>query len=154
MGLDRGWEKVLRDRGLIDEQPGENAGAGAEADRPTATVIPHRVQIVLWLPGLVTKSEANTGGKNRSKFSRKKLQRDTVLSCLPLAVPNLRVPTRVRLVRIGSRRLDSDNLQSAFKSIRDAVASWLGVDDGDYANVRWSYSQRPGYVSGVKITIG
>lgn len=155
MGLDSSWEKVLREKGLVnDELLGEVKTSARSHSSSVATIIPHRVQIVLWLPGLATVSEANTGGKNQSKFSRKKHQRDTVLSCLPLAVPNFGVPTRIRLIRVGSKRLDSDNLQSAFKAIRDAVASWLGVDDGDYANVRWSYSQRPGYVSGVKIIIG
>jgi hypothetical protein len=157
VGLDTSWEKVLREKGLLDAEPATETQISAQPRAGSiATVIPHRVQIVLWMPGLATKSEANVGGKNSTKFSRKKHQRDTVLSCLPLAVsaPHFRVPTRVRLIRVGSRRLDSDNLQSAFKAIRDAVASWLGVDDGDYARVRWSYSQRPGYVSGVKIIIG
>jgi hypothetical protein len=47
----------------------------------------------------------------------------------------------VLLVRLGSRALDSDNLQGAFKSIRDQVAELLGVDDGDTDSVGWGYGQ-------------
>lgn len=35
----------------------------------------------------------------------------------------------LRLVRGGPRRLDDDNLASAFKSLRDGIARTLGVDD-------------------------
>ena len=43
----------------------------------------------------------------------------------------------VILTRCGGRKLDSDNLVSAFKAVRDGVAEGLGVDDGD-ASVAWS----------------
>ena len=47
------------------------------------------------------------------------------------------------LTRLGPRQLDSDNLQSAFKSVRDEVAELVGVDDGrDWW--RWTYAQEPG----------
>lgn len=36
--------------------------------------------------------------------------------------------------------LDDDNLQGAFKGLRDAIASWLGVDDGNPA-IKWEYDQ-------------
>lgn len=48
----------------------------------------------------------------------------------------------IELVRVEPRRLDTDNLAVALKGVRDEVARWLGVDDGD-ARVRWSYAQRP-----------
>jgi hypothetical protein len=37
------------------------------------------------------------------------------------------LPVVVTLVRIAPRALDGDNLQSAFKAVRDEVAKWLGV---------------------------
>jgi hypothetical protein len=37
--------------------------------------------------------------------------------------------------------LDGDNLQSGFKAVRDGVADWLGVDDGN-SLVDWQYAQR------------
>jgi hypothetical protein len=39
--------------------------------------------------------------------------------------------------------LDGDNLQSGFKAVRDGVADWLGVDDGN-GLVDWQYVQRSG----------
>jgi hypothetical protein len=47
----------------------------------------------------------------------------------------------VLLTRIGVRKLDSDNLASACKGIRDGVADALGIDDGS-ERIEWSYEQR------------
>ncbi len=38
--------------------------------------------------------------------------------------------------------LDTDNLSGGLKAVRDELADWLGVDDGDGARVRWRYEQR------------
>ena len=53
------------------------------------------------------------------------------------------LPVTVVLTRIAPRRLDGDNLQSGFKAVRDGVADWLGVDDGN-GLVDWQYAQRSG----------
>lgn len=49
----------------------------------------------------------------------------------------------VTLTRVAPRALDSDNLASAFKAIRDEVALKLGVNDND-PRVTWSYGQSKG----------
>lgn len=49
----------------------------------------------------------------------------------------------VRLTRVASRSLDDDNLRGALKSVRDAVAMWLKVDDASPL-VRWEYAQEKG----------
>ena len=49
----------------------------------------------------------------------------------------------VTLTRVGARKLDSDNLASAFKHVRDGVAEYVGVDDGD-ERWTWNYAQRSG----------
>ncbi len=52
----------------------------------------------------------------------------------------------VKLVRIMRRRqrpFDGDNLQSAFKAIRDGIADALGIDDGS-DRLTWEYSQEKG----------
>ncbi len=51
------------------------------------------------------------------------------------------LPAVITLTRIGPRKLDDDNLASAFKYVRDEVARHYGVDDGSglYA---WRYEQR------------
>lgn len=53
------------------------------------------------------------------------------------------LPVTVVLTRIAPRRLDGDNLQSGFKAVRDGVADWLGVDDGN-GLIDWQYAQRSG----------
>lgn len=49
----------------------------------------------------------------------------------------------VRLTRMAPRAMDDDNLANAFKSVRDGVASALGVNDRD-ARVRYVTDQVPG----------
>ena len=53
------------------------------------------------------------------------------------------LPVTVVLTRVAPRRLDGDNLQSGFKAVRDGVADWLGVDDGN-GLIDWQYAQRSG----------
>ena len=45
-------------------------------------------------------------------------------------------PWRVVIVRVGPRPMDDDNRTASAKGCRDAIAAWLGVDDGD-DSVRW-----------------
>lgn len=55
------------------------------------------------------------------------------------------IPCSVLLTRSApSNGLDDDNLAGALKSVRDAVATWLGVDDGKRETVRYRYSQKRG----------
>jgi hypothetical protein len=53
-------------------------------------------------------------------------------------------PTTCTLARIAPRMLDDDNLAGAFKSIRDEVAAFFGVDDGPKGPIAWRYEQRRG----------
>lgn len=46
----------------------------------------------------------------------------------------------IRLVAYVVRRMDDDNLAHAFKPLRDAIATDLGIDDGD-PRLRWEYGQ-------------
>ena len=61
-------------------------------------------------------------------------------------------PCTLVLTRVAPRALDGDNLQSAFKAVRDGVADWLGIDDGSQL-VEWQYKQRPGTVKTYKVEI-
>ncbi len=45
-------------------------------------------------------------------------------------------PWRVCITRVGPRAMDDDNRTASAKGCRDAVAAWLGVDDGA-ESVRW-----------------
>ncbi len=55
----------------------------------------------------------------------------------------LLLPCVVRLTRIAPREFDDDNIRAAFKSVRDGIADWLGLDDRD-KRVSWLYEQESG----------
>lgn len=50
------------------------------------------------------------------------------------------LPVVVTMVRLSAGSLDDDNLQGAFKAIRDGVADAYGVPDNDPL-IAWRYSQ-------------
>lgn len=50
-------------------------------------------------------------------------------------------PCTVKLTRLApSNGLDSDNLQSSMKGVRDQIAEWIGIDDKSPL-VTWQYEQ-------------
>lgn len=71
-------------------------------------------------------------------------------------VPKHPLPCIVELTRVAplaGGTLDGDNLQSAFKALRDGIAARLGIDDAD-SRVTWVYKQALGkkYAAQVKIS--
>lgn len=55
------------------------------------------------------------------------------------------------IARIGPRALDGDNLAGSAKHVRDGIADWLGVNDGDN-RITWLYEQsKDGKKYGVKM---
>lgn len=125
-------------------------------ERCSGTGIEPWVHLTTVTMRLETVSEANTRGEG-ARMARKKNQKQVVTTFLCARLrPNLgpamvrtQGPMRVVLVRGAPRRLDNDNLASAMKACRDAVAAWLGVDDGDEAMVTWETKQvvRPGMMT-------
>jgi hypothetical protein len=76
------------------------------------------------------------------RAKRAKTQREaTQWACKSLE--RVEPPLIITLTRIGTRKLDSDNLAASFKAIRDGVADWLGIDDGD-ERLTWNYAQEKG----------
>ena len=51
-----------------------------------------------------------------------------------------RLPVTVHLTRLSPRKYDDDNLATAFKATRDAVAAWLDVNDGNAERIRFEYA--------------
>lgn len=95
-----------------------------------------------------TVSETNQREHHMVRHRRRKAQRrSTFLGLLAAgrkaSVDAPGVPLMVRLTRIAPRGLDTDNLGSSLKAIRDGVADWLGRDDGD-PTILWEYEQRRG----------
>lgn len=50
----------------------------------------------------------------------------------------------ITLTRVCKGTLDDDNLVGSLSGVRDAVATWLGVDDGN-PRLKFVYDQAPGY---------
>lgn len=61
-------------------------------------------------------------------------------------------PLTVTITRLSPRQLDSDNLASSQKHVRDGVADALGIDDRD-PRVTWLYAQEKAKTYGVRIEI-
>lgn len=106
----------------------------------------------LTLP-LRVESEANRREHWAAKHRRTKAQRRHVAEAW-LAAYGARRPTLpcvVTLTRLGGQPLDQeDNLNIAFKGVRDELAAILGVNDRD-PRVRWQYRQAPGGAVGIQI---
>jgi hypothetical protein len=101
------------------------------------------VEFPLTLP-----SVANLREHWATKAKRVKAQRRVAFFAMngrinPLAIDQARGRIAVTLTRVAPRKLDSDNLQSAFKAIRDEVAAYFGVDDAD-PRIEWRYAQARG----------
>lgn len=126
--------------------------------------------IVVTIPSLRLVSEANSRGHTIAKADRIATQRSAVTSTLRVmggAAPPL--PCRVAITRIAPDVLDDDNLASACKAARDAVALWLVpvtqtirkgpragttriVGDDRDPRVEWSVAQEKGPY-GVRVEI-
>lgn len=48
---------------------------------------------------------------------------------------------RVTITRCGPRKMDSDNVATSAKYVRDGIADGLGVDDGDENKIVFEYKQ-------------
>ena len=78
----------------------------------------------------------------RSK--RSKSERSAACTVLRTGPVPSDYPLAVYLTRIAPRRMDEGcGLNASLKAVRDGVADFLGVDDGD-ARVLWIYGQRKG----------
>jgi len=58
--------------------------------------------------------------------------------------PVFEFPLTVSMIRIAPRPLDDDNLQGAFKYIRDEIARCLGLSNDAGPEVKWRYAQEKG----------
>jgi hypothetical protein len=100
-----------------------------------------------------TVSEANKTGEHwTKKHKRHKLQKMQVWVWFQKTKPQVVFPCEVKLTRISPRFLDSDNLQSAFKYIRDEIARNLNQNDNSPL-IDWTYFQQKGSDQFIKIEI-
>lgn len=93
-----------------------------------------------------TVSEANSHEHWRYRQKRAKTQKSAASILIQTSMhyrARMLFPLVVTLTRIAPRTLDSDNLASSQKHVRDGIAMALGIDDRD-PRVEWRYAQRPG----------
>lgn len=114
---------------------------------------PYNMDCVIdWTLPIVTVSEMNTREHWSKKSVRHSKQKKAVWARwhdANYATPIVALPCNVKLTRIGSRKLDSDNNVMAFKAIRDELADLIRpglaigrADDTDLIN--WEYTQVKG----------
>lgn len=114
------------------------AKAAPEASQAPANAIRFKCPVRI-------ESEANRRDHWAARHRRfAKQKRVVALHLLALGgMARPRPPLVVELTRIGPRSLDTDNLAGGCKAVRDQIAAWLGVDDGD-PRVEWRYGQQRG----------
>lgn len=110
------------------------------------------------IPGLKLVSEANVRQHWAEKARRVKSQRAITLAVLRVhfgtkASEKFAAPYVVTITRVGPRRLDSDNATGSAKAVRDAVAEWLALDDGDTQRVTFRVQQETGREYAVRIEV-
>lgn len=105
-------------------------------------------------------SEGNARENRYAKAKRIRDQKQIVAAFFRVKRPERPAfPLVVTITRLGPRTLDSDNLASSGKHVRDAVAVWLGVDDGvaertlidGVPQVEWRVVAEKSKVYGVRI---
>lgn len=101
-----------------------------------------------------TVSELNRHEHWRARHQRSKQQRALTLAHLTRHKRPAGEAYTIRLTRLAPRSLDPGNLEASFKWVQDAIADWLGIDDGD-SRLRFAYGQEQGVPKqyGVRVSI-
>lgn len=158
------WEQVFREKGLMPvvsrtaTTPAELEPEPKKAPRiyRAQSVCRHAsIGFTLRLP-IVVKSEANQRDHWTSR--RKRFKTQTEMLSIAMMGFQFPVPWTFQSASVEfthlyrSRSMDSDNLAGAFKSCRDFIAGFLGIDDGD-ARIAWEYKQSKSKESGIKVRV-
>jgi hypothetical protein len=163
MGIPENHPAIIeaKRRGLIEEP------ASAATERPVVELQNGPLVQSLfmppgtWLLPIRTASEANGRDwrkrSNRTQEARRIVSRELgkvlwIVASFAKPVHLHRETLRVKLTRLGGRKLDAANLGPALKAAEDAVAMVLGIDDGD---PRWQveFGQEPGGRVGVRLEL-
>lgn len=107
-----------------------------------------------------TVSEMNRRDHWSARHRRSKQQKELTMLLLRTTKVDrslFKPPYLVTLTRVGPGAIkDSDNLAASTKAVRDAVATFLGVDDADLAangQVQWQVRQERASAYGLRIEI-
>lgn len=101
--------------------------------------------IIQYTIAVKTVSEMNKREHWASRYRRSKKQRGLAKLATLVALNRRSLTTcSVTIVRIGPKRLDSDNLASSLKGVRDGIADALNIEGHDNdMNINWTYTQSP-----------
>jgi len=118
-----------------------------------------RPELAIFVP-VRTYNELNA---TRFHWRKRSQQRNAVKEAVTYALighrwldvpkPTVLAPWLVRLVRLGPREMDDDGVVSALKSVRDAFAKFVNVNDKHKHIVRYSYDQERSREFGVRIEV-
>lgn len=100
---------------------GELVEAHAHRDGPRVTVV---------AKGLRLDATPNARAHWTATATKRARERQVIGAALARVVPPAG-PWRVTITRVGPRAMDDDNRTASAKGVRDALAAWLGIDDGD-----------------------
>ncbi len=117
-----------------------------EPDGPEVTgTVNVTVHAVSFLAPVRIESNANLREHWATRARRNKRQRSVIQWHLRAlgSIPKPAGQLVVTITRIAPRRLDDDNAIGGCKAVRDAIAEWLGIDDGS-EQVAWRYGQERG----------
>ena len=124
----------------VDHGCGGAAGAGECV--VARTIITFNTGIKLVSVANLREHWATRAGRN--KRHRASAYRATAYELASLRswarMPDTSRPMTITITRIAPRKLDSDNLASSAKAVRDGIAEALGIDDGSEL-VTWLYAQ-------------
>jgi hypothetical protein len=102
-----------------------------------------------WTIPVYTVSEANTNQHWAKKKKRTDLQKRWIWLIFKRDKPDIKLPCLIKLIRIGKRKLDDDNLPVSVKILRDKIADQIipgkaaGQADSD-SRLSWEYAQEKG----------
>ena len=143
--------ELLRDRPsvrAIQTDPRTVAALASPASAPKRPARPEVADVVVTrtptgvtvlAKGLRLVNGLNSREHWRARAARAASERELIAAALA-PVPAPAPPLVVTVTRRGPRALDDDGATASAKHVRDAVAAWLGVDDGD-GRVRYVVQQ-------------
>lgn len=146
----------------IQRDPRTRAALTHEARVKAAVAEPTRVEafarvegdtVRLHAKGLRLINAANAREHWAAKAARVTAEHQVIANALATVVRPEGPRWHVVITREGRALMDTDGLAISAKAIRDAIARWLGVDDGPMAPVTWSYEQHTAKGYGVMVTI-
>jgi hypothetical protein len=127
--------------------------------------------MVRWILPLRTVSEANSSEHWSKKARRHRMQHYFVRLSYNKNVPCMHLPCKATLTRLAPRQLDTDNLLTSMKYIRDELSECiLGIEKKIYRTAKgkfksicghndsdprisWHYDQRKSKTYGIEITL-